>query len=325
MKKYLLSCFVILYFGVSYSQKYRPVDSTTIWNTANYWRVGSNTCCYVHENASFFFKGYDSNNGNTWLRLYKTNLITPDPCYFQCTPNSPPPPPAYGSAFVGYVMNDSLNKRVYFTTTITANYTPTANKIYYDFLNKNVGDSLTWGNTIVNPGVPPKFKILAIDSFSFAGKYHKRFKAISTNNTFTMPRTVYVIEGVGSTLGAWNSIFTDFEANSSLTCFSKPSNAVSVSNYTTFSAASNANCAIISSVPELKQTLFSIYPNPVHNSITINNANTSSVTIYDMFGKVVMEQNDVQGSVNVQSLPVGVYLLNVRSANKTYTSKFVKE
>ncbi|MBL7913041.1 MAG: T9SS type A sorting domain-containing protein [Bacteroidia bacterium] len=325
MRKILLACFTFLIFGVSYSQKYQPVDSTTVWNSQNYWRISSGTCCYVNEFASFQFHGFELNNGNTWLKLYESAAYSRVACSTPC--NDGIVPGNFTNAFVGYVLNDSLNKKVYFTTTLTANYTPTTTNIVYDFLNKNVGDSLVW-KSVTNsglPGGPTKFKILAIDSFLFATKYHKRFKVVNNSVLQLSSGVVYVVEGIGSTLGAWNSIFADFESKSELKCFSKPSDAVSITNYTTFATASAAACGTISALPEFKPAIISVYPNPVNNSITFENIEVNSLSIYDALGKLVMQRETVQGPLSVESLLPGIYFLKMRSNNTVYSSRFIKE
>ena len=320
MRKILFVSFSFLFFVVSYSQKYQPIDSTTVWNNHNYWRIASGTCCYVNEYSSFQFHGFVTNNGNTWLKLHKTGLYSRVACSTPC--NEGTVPSNYTNAFVGYVMNDSLNKKVYFTPTLTANYTPTISNIVYDFANKTVGDSLKWRSIDVSffQG-SGKFQILAIDSFLFATKYHKRYKVV--NNSLFTSREIYVMEGMGSSLGAWNSYFSEFEQNSKLTCFTKPTDPISVPGYTTFIPASTA-CGTLTALPELEQTLISVYPNPATNLITLENIETGILSIYDLSGKLIMKE-EVKGSINIRNLLPGIYFLKIISANKIYSSRFVKE
>ncbi|MDO8999178.1 MAG: T9SS type A sorting domain-containing protein [Bacteroidota bacterium] len=324
MKKLFLAATLFLFMGVSYSQKYQPIDSTLVWNTSNSMRIASGFCCYVNEDASFQFKGFVLNNGNTWLKLFESALYTRVACFPQCTDGTVPG--NFTNSFRGYLMNDSVNKKVYFTSTLTANYTPTTSNIVYDFDNKNIGDSLNWKPILSPFSMPniPKFKILTIDSFSFAGKYHKRYSVVN-NTIFSPTRIIYVMEGMGSSLGPWNSIFTDFEFNSSLTCFSKPQNAVSVTSYTNFVPTSAPYCATINVVPEFETAIFTVYPNPVKNLINLENINVNSISIFDVVGKLVIEQSEIHGSINVESLLPGTYFLKIRTNNRIYSSKFIKE
>ena len=73
---------------------------------------------------------------------------------------------------------------------------------------------------------------------------------------------------------------------------------------------------------------FSIYPNPVQNSFMIESANlVKSISILDNTGKrielpIVALNNNVQ--VNTESLPAGIYHVQVLTANGSTTQRFVK-
>ena len=141
MRKFILVCFLFSLFRTSYSQKYQPIDSTLIWNTRNSIRINSGFCCYAEIKSSFQFQGYVLNNGNIWLGLYESAIYS-NACPMSC-PNLPLPS-NFTNGFVGYISNDTLNKKVYFTNTLTTNFTPSVSNLVYDFLNKNIGDSLAW-------------------------------------------------------------------------------------------------------------------------------------------------------------------------------------
>jgi hypothetical protein len=73
---------------------------------------------------------------------------------------------------------------------------------------------------------------------------------------------------------------------------------------------------------------FSIYPNPVQNSFMIQSANlVKSISILDNTGKrielpIVALNNNVQ--VNTESLPTGIYHVQVVTKNGATTQRFVK-
>jgi hypothetical protein len=73
---------------------------------------------------------------------------------------------------------------------------------------------------------------------------------------------------------------------------------------------------------------FSIYPNPVQNSFIIQSSNmVKSISILDNTGKrielpTVALNNNVQ--VNTESLPIGIYHVQVVTANGAATQRFVK-
>ena len=70
-----------------------------------------------------------------------------------------------------------------------------------------------------------------------------------------------------------------------------------------------------------------IFPNPVNNILTIKipeNTSISNISITDLTGKKVLEQNNNSTTVNVEKLQNGIYLLQIVSEGKTATSKFIK-
>jgi hypothetical protein len=322
MKRLLLSFFILLHFAGN-AQKYQPIDSTTIVKTYGNHRINSGFCCYVWQDASFQFHGFELNNGNTWFKLYSSGIQNWVFCQTPCGQGTYA---AYTDLFLGYVMNDSLNKKVYFTPTLTANFTPSASDIIYDFLNKNVGDSLAL--RAIDPHNGPwsfqsmKFQIVNIDSMLFAGKYHKVYSA---KNQIAFSYSISVIEGIGSLLGVWNSIFTDFEAKSEVTCFSNKQQAMSVSNCATYTAMTSGQCAPINVVPELEILNFAVKPNPVNNKLYIEGANVEYILITDIVGKTVLDKKTGGESIDVQHLSPGIYVLRFESDNRRYSFKFIRE
>ena len=68
-----------------------------------------------------------------------------------------------------------------------------------------------------------------------------------------------------------------------------------------------------------------IYPNPFDTYIEISNAH-GNIKLYDMYGRVVYQENNVQGDLRIEteSLPRGLYLLQIESKNKTELIELVK-
>lgn len=74
--------------------------------------------------------------------------------------------------------------------------------------------------------------------------------------------------------------------------------------------------------------LFSIYPNPVSNVLTISNTNNieiKSVTITDINGRVVKNQQSALTQINVSDLNSGVYFVTIEAAEGKTTKKFIKQ
>lgn len=80
---------------------------------------------------------------------------------------------------------------------------------------------------------------------------------------------------------------------------------------------------------ENETNAFMIYPNPVTNWLTINlgNQTDANITIHDVNGKLVLEQNieaNIQAT-DVSQLQSGMYLITISSNEKTITKRFIKQ
>tara|TARA_Y100000385_G_scaffold261088_1_gene291575 strand:- start:768 stop:1694 length:927 start_codon:yes stop_codon:yes gene_type:complete len=72
---------------------------------------------------------------------------------------------------------------------------------------------------------------------------------------------------------------------------------------------------------------FSVYPNPVVNTLNIQTADTvQNVTVYDVLGKVVMNLNPgvVSPAIDMSSLNAGAYLVNVTINGTSKSVKVIK-
>ena len=79
---------------------------------------------------------------------------------------------------------------------------------------------------------------------------------------------------------------------------------------------------------EITESKITIFPNPVNNILTIQipeKTSMGNITITDLTGKKVLEQNNNATSVNVENLQNGIYLFQIVSEGKTATSKFIKQ
>ena len=75
--------------------------------------------------------------------------------------------------------------------------------------------------------------------------------------------------------------------------------------------------------------LYTIYPNPTNNILNITFdglVGSVPVSIYDVQGRLILHQDDCgqQTSINVESLPKGVYLITVEDEKEPITKKFIK-
>ena len=73
-------------------------------------------------------------------------------------------------------------------------------------------------------------------------------------------------------------------------------------------------------------TEFDLYPNPATNDrvyVTTGNDFGKDITVYDIFGKVVLRDRIKTNELNISKLVPGVYFLQVDERNKTMTRKLV--
>ena len=78
---------------------------------------------------------------------------------------------------------------------------------------------------------------------------------------------------------------------------------------------------------DFNAAIFSVYPNPVVNTLNIQTADAvQNVIVYDLLGKVVMNVNPgvVSPSLDMSSLNAGVYLVNVTINGTSKSVKVIK-
>lgn len=80
------------------------------------------------------------------------------------------------------------------------------------------------------------------------------------------------------------------------------------------------------SINEISNSKLSLYPNPANDIINIDiESVVENVVITDLAGKTVYTANKtINNTVNVSKLDAGTYVINVYSANRTYSTKFIK-
>ncbi len=70
-----------------------------------------------------------------------------------------------------------------------------------------------------------------------------------------------------------------------------------------------------------------IYPNPTNATLNIqlgNDLTINSLKIYDIFGKLIIEETQNFNQINVENFTTGVYIIEVVSDEKIYKNKFIK-
>ena len=83
------------------------------------------------------------------------------------------------------------------------------------------------------------------------------------------------------------------------------------------------------SVPESEQTEFSLFPNPANDEVHIRfSGEVESVTLIDLQGRrmrVELKSKDVGYSFTAGAIPSGVYILEIKNSERTFTERLVVE
>ncbi len=73
---------------------------------------------------------------------------------------------------------------------------------------------------------------------------------------------------------------------------------------------------------------FSLSPNPVKSHLSIhstNNETVETIAIYDLQGRLILENKEKSNTINVSQIPFGSYIIKITSQNdKVSTKKFIK-
>ncbi len=68
-----------------------------------------------------------------------------------------------------------------------------------------------------------------------------------------------------------------------------------------------------------------IYPNPASSILNIDNAENSTIEVYDLLGRVILSRTNIslKEQLNVSTLNSGTYLIRISNDNKVITDKFI--
>lgn len=84
-------------------------------------------------------------------------------------------------------------------------------------------------------------------------------------------------------------------------------------------------CFLLSN-EEFTQKTITIYPNPVSgNHITVNTTESLDFEIYNLLGKLTLKGTSQNGQINVDKLTKGIYLIKLKTGNRTITKKLIKQ
>ena len=68
-----------------------------------------------------------------------------------------------------------------------------------------------------------------------------------------------------------------------------------------------------------------VYPNPTNGLLYIENENVSKIEIFSLLGEKVLQPAIQQHSIDISTLPVGMYFTNLYTEKGLIFAKIVKE
>jgi hypothetical protein len=281
----LIPAILILTFKFSISQTniYHPFpEADAIWIGTSWYNDGGSGPCVVDDDYNLYIAGDTTIGIYTYHKLYRNGYISA---------NCPPPGHYYFGQYWAAFRQDIANKKVYL-------FLNGIDSLAYDF-NLNEGDTLP----LTCVGGFSDNHVESIDSLLIGSKYHKRFW-ISSGGSINYTA---LIEGIGTTLGAFASVNTPFEAGDDLWC-------ARINDEIVWTSSPEYACSL-TLVQEniITENKTVISPNPFQLITTIRtdqilvNANLS---VYNSFGHNVIQINKIFGqtiTLNRDNLPCGLY------------------
>ena len=78
-------------------------------------------------------------------------------------------------------------------------------------------------------------------------------------------------------------------------------------------------------VTDLANTDLRLFPNPTSGEVQLPALTMERVEVYDLTGKLVLSNTQVEGTLDLTAQPAGLYLLKIYAAGEVYSAKVVKQ
>jgi hypothetical protein len=223
---------------------------------------------------------------NTYHKLYQNGHVS-------FWPPTSGPTYNYHGKYAGAFRQDIVNKKVYL-------YKDGVDTLAYDY-NLNVGDTLP--PTCLTFSLSSRPYIRSIDSIIVDNQYRKRFWINGCNYA--------LIEGIGSTFGAFEWIVCPFEGYDNLYC-------VKLDNQIAWTSSNGTGCSVTSiSENSVVENKVIITQNPFSTMTTLIfsvNLKNSTLLIYDSSGKLVKQLKNISGNtitLHRDNLSSGIYFFRL--------------
>lgn len=82
---------------------------------------------------------------------------------------------------------------------------------------------------------------------------------------------------------------------------------------------------LLDGVPQRQSDLFTLYPNPAQNRLSVNGEGVTGIEICDLLGRTILSASECPSQIDISSLQAGIYLIHIFSDKGISTKKFVKQ
>jgi len=337
MKKHIITLLIVSVFaGVSAQDAYHPITEGCIWSVSN---------------EKYMTAGDTVLNGKTYLKIYRQERNLP----FEFSLDN--------AEFFAAIHNDSAEKKVYAyvpagtwirnLSDYSVIQTDSAmDVLVYDF-SLEIGDTLTYYimGDVVAKAVSVRTESASIyvgrqgyssvshqytaeDSVVYLSDNSARRQILLQGLSYSTQNDLW-IEGIGGIRGFDEGpqlIISDY-GKKTLLCFSDNSGVTFQTEYDLDNEPNDCfSNGFGGDVPERTIRPISVYPNPTDDLlfVELSGAGITHAVVYDLQGRIVADMSNAGGrftaTVNVHSIPAGVYLLRVTDTDgKEYHQKIVKK
>lgn len=288
MKNLLLSLTIVLSLSSVIAQNFNFPDSNAIWS--------------VYD-QKYFVDGDSIVNAYEYKKYYFSNdsIVTT-------------------GSFFALLREDTLTRKVYAISSGS-----TQENLLYDFSLEVNDTAIVYPLSFPIHSGPVSILVESIDSILIAGNYHSRMKIIGVDFPYGMEE--YWIEGIGSTMGIFNSGITGFFVSDitfpTLLCFEKD-------GVILYSNPDFTDCYEIYPVGIAEMDLVdrsNIYPNPTNTTCIVESE--KEILYYQLLsatGKNI--RNGQVGSksftLDISDLPPGMYLILLKTDKGLLVKKIIK-
>ncbi|MCD4725966.1 MAG: T9SS type A sorting domain-containing protein [Bacteroidales bacterium] len=190
-----------------------------------------------------------------------------------------------------------------------------------------IGDYYDNGVSILNAGNPSLNTLTGLEAVTSIGGY----LSIVDNNTLTSLTGLdnIVAASIDSLFIYFNDALSTCEVQSVCDYLASPGGTIEIhDNATGCNSQTEVETACASSIDDINiNDYISIYPNPGKDILTIsckNGATIDEVVIYNQTGQKVFEGELVNNTIDVSSLPQGLYFIHLQAGAQGATKKVVK-